>query len=102
MAFEDPDEMCAHELSDSNYLCTLEVYFQLFCFVKWMPSHIRFRHRYSCIKLTENAEERKRTCEWTHFMSEVDGSLDGAPTFYEALLAMQFSSPKHWHLYVAQ
>jgi hypothetical protein len=42
---------------------------------------------YSCIKLTENAEERKRTCEWTHFMSEVDGSLDGAPTFYEVPLS---------------
>jgi len=37
--------------------------------------------------LTEGQEERMTTCDWTHFMSEIDGSMDGAPTFYEVPLS---------------
>merc|ERR1719456_356035 len=39
---------------------------------------------YSCIDLTPDRESRRPTeCTWTHFMSEIDGSRDGAPTFFE-------------------
>ena len=39
---------------------------------------------YSCIDLTPGKEKRNPSeCEWTHFMSEIDGSRDGAPTFFE-------------------
>jgi hypothetical protein len=42
---------------------------------------------YSCISVTPDQEMRKSTCDWTHFMSEIDGSTDGAPTFYEVPLS---------------
>jgi hypothetical protein len=38
---------------------------------------------YSCIDLTDGEQKRTTNCDWTHFMSEIDGSLDGAPTYYE-------------------
>lgn len=39
---------------------------------------------YSCmLTLPRSASD----CEWTHFMSEIDGSRDGAPTFFEVPLS---------------
>lgn len=39
---------------------------------------------YSCmLTLPRDASD----CEWTHFMSEIDGSRDGAPTFFEVPLS---------------
>lgn len=32
-------------------------------------------------------EPRAANCEWTHFMSEIDGSRDGTPTFFELPLS---------------
>lgn len=44
---------------------------------------------YSCIDMTPGSERRdpQSGCEWTHFMSEIDGSRDGAPTFFEVPLS---------------
>jgi len=43
---------------------------------------------YSCIDLTPGQERRRpEDCAWTHFMSVIDGSRDGAPTFFEAPLS---------------
>mmetsp|Transcript_60668 Transcript_60668/g.113347 ORF Transcript_60668/g.113347 Transcript_60668/m.113347 type:complete len:353 (+) Transcript_60668:18-1076(+) len=49
---------------------------------------------YSCIKNVNTAFETREAamCNWTHFMSEIDGSRDGAPTFFEVPL----SSTKHF------
>lgn len=39
---------------------------------------------YSCIDITPGKVEKKPAeCQWTHFMSEIDGSRDGTPTFFE-------------------
>lgn len=39
---------------------------------------------YSCISLTPGKEFRRpQDCKWTHFMSNIDGSRDGTPTFFE-------------------
>jgi hypothetical protein len=37
---------------------------------------------YSCI-IGQGLESRSAQCAWTHFMSEIDGSRDGAPTVFE-------------------
>mmetsp|Transcript_101529 Transcript_101529/g.262430 ORF Transcript_101529/g.262430 Transcript_101529/m.262430 type:complete len:363 (-) Transcript_101529:111-1199(-) len=43
---------------------------------------------YSCIKLTPGEELRNPAdCAWTHFMSEIDRSRDGTPTFFELPLS---------------
>jgi len=43
---------------------------------------------YSCISLTEGNEFKDASeCTWTHFMSEIDGSRDGTPTFFEVPLS---------------
>lgn len=43
---------------------------------------------YSCIDITPNREMRvPSACAWTHFMSEIDGSRDGTPTFFEVPLS---------------
>eukprot|EP00931_Biecheleriopsis_adriatica_P006782 TRINITY_DN108137_c0_g1_i1.p1 TRINITY_DN108137_c0_g1~~TRINITY_DN108137_c0_g1_i1.p1 ORF type:complete len:341 (-),score=68.48 TRINITY_DN108137_c0_g1_i1:41-1063(-) len=43
---------------------------------------------YSCIDLTEgNVKKQAANCEWTHFLSEIDGSRDGTPTFFEVPLS---------------
>jgi len=43
---------------------------------------------YSCIKdLGLPTERRTKPCEWTHFMSEIDRSRDGTPTFFEVPLS---------------
>lgn len=47
-----------------------------------------FPNPYSCINLdaqpgTDGAIPSPKDCEWTHFMSVLDGSRDGAPTFFE-------------------
>jgi len=43
---------------------------------------------YSCIDLTPGRESRNPSaCAWTHFMSEIDGSRDGTPTFFEVPLS---------------
>jgi hypothetical protein len=43
---------------------------------------------YSCIDLTPGNERRTPTdCQWTHFMSNIDGSRDGTPTFFEVPLS---------------
>ncbi|CAE7210854.1 unnamed protein product [Symbiodinium natans] len=43
---------------------------------------------YSCIDLRPGFERREASnCEWTHFMSEIDGSRDGAPTYFEVPLS---------------
>jgi len=47
---------------------------------------------YSCIALpdptdpTKQSYRRPSECTWTHFMSEIDGSRDGTPTFFEVPL----------------
>jgi len=38
---------------------------------------------YSCIKGGSDELVAAETCEWTHFMSVIDGTRDGAPTFFE-------------------
>jgi hypothetical protein len=40
---------------------------------------------YSCVSLVPGEEypRNPQDCEWTHFMSEIDGSRDGTPTFFE-------------------
>ncbi|KAF4702190.1 hypothetical protein FOZ63_028554 [Perkinsus olseni] len=38
---------------------------------------------YSCITADNNDNNE---CEWTHFMSAIDGSRDGAPTYFEVPL----------------
>lgn len=40
---------------------------------------------YSCIDLSKGsgAVGHPEDCEWTHFMSVIDGTRDGAPTFFE-------------------
>jgi hypothetical protein len=41
-----------------------------------------------CIDLTPGQELRQPDmCKWTHFMSEIDGSRDGTPTFFEVPLS---------------
>jgi len=50
-----------------------------------------FPNPYSCINL-ETAEKTgavpaPHECQWTHFMSVIDGTRDGAPTFFEIPLA---------------
>eukprot|EP00933_Yihiella_yeosuensis_P057092 TRINITY_DN56655_c0_g1_i1.p1 TRINITY_DN56655_c0_g1~~TRINITY_DN56655_c0_g1_i1.p1 ORF type:complete len:342 (-),score=56.17 TRINITY_DN56655_c0_g1_i1:65-1090(-) len=43
---------------------------------------------YSCIDVTPGKEIRSaQSCLWTHFMSEIDGSRDGTPTFFEVPLS---------------
>jgi len=43
---------------------------------------------YSCIDLRPGFERRDpEACAWTHHMSEIDGSRDGTPTFFEMPLA---------------
>jgi hypothetical protein len=43
---------------------------------------------YSCIDLTSGKAYRNAAaCTWTHFMSEIDGSRDGTPTFFEIPLS---------------
>eukprot|EP00435_Cladocopium_sp_Y103_P029084 s257_g7.t1 len=43
---------------------------------------------YSCIDVREGYEKREASqCTWTHFMSEIDGSRDGSPTFFEVPLS---------------
>lgn len=41
---------------------------------------------YTCINLKTGFRESKK-CERTHFMSEIDGSRDGAPTFFQVSLS---------------
>jgi len=41
---------------------------------------------YSCITLGANGRRQPNECMWTHFMSEIDGSRDGTPTFFEVPL----------------
>lgn len=38
---------------------------------------------YSCIDLAKGGPGQPQKCEWTHFMSVIDGTRDGAPTFFE-------------------
>jgi len=39
---------------------------------------------YSCVDLTvPQAERDPANCQWTHFVSEINGDRDGAPTFFE-------------------
>jgi hypothetical protein len=40
---------------------------------------------YSCIDISKGTGgvAQPRDCEWTHFMSVIDGTRDGAPTFFE-------------------
>lgn len=40
-----------------------------------------FPNPYSCVMPGEVAQPSN--CEWTHFMSVIDGTRDGAPTFFE-------------------
>ncbi|CAE7329200.1 unnamed protein product [Symbiodinium sp. KB8] len=48
---------------------------------------------YSCIDTRPGFERRDAAlCRWTHFLSEIDGSRDGSPTFFEVPL----SSTKHF------
>ncbi|CAE7210862.1 unnamed protein product [Symbiodinium natans] len=48
---------------------------------------------YSCIDIRPGFERREAAlCEWTHFVSEIDGSRDGSPTFFE----LPLSSTKHF------
>jgi len=42
---------------------------------------------YSCIMLGPNGYRVPEECEWTHFMSVIDGSRDGTPTFFEVPLS---------------
>eukprot|EP00927_Polykrikos_kofoidii_P067263 TRINITY_DN62773_c0_g1_i1.p1 TRINITY_DN62773_c0_g1~~TRINITY_DN62773_c0_g1_i1.p1 ORF type:complete len:378 (+),score=57.92 TRINITY_DN62773_c0_g1_i1:116-1135(+) len=43
---------------------------------------------YSCIDLDPGGLGRRPSeCKWTHFMSEIDGSRDGTPTFFEVPLS---------------
>jgi hypothetical protein len=43
---------------------------------------------YSCIDLTDGFVSKKASqCQYTHFMSTIDGSRDGAPTFFEVPLS---------------
>jgi len=43
---------------------------------------------YSCINMREGDEQRNPlACTWTHFMSDIDGSRDGMPTFFEVPLS---------------
>jgi len=43
---------------------------------------------YSCIDLRPGFEKRDaESCAWTHFVSEIDGSRDGTPTFFELPLS---------------
>mmetsp|Transcript_88290 Transcript_88290/g.248625 ORF Transcript_88290/g.248625 Transcript_88290/m.248625 type:complete len:354 (+) Transcript_88290:52-1113(+) len=43
---------------------------------------------YSCIDTRPGFESRNpAACKWTHFMSEIDGSRDGTPTFFEVPLS---------------
>jgi hypothetical protein len=43
---------------------------------------------YSCVDITPGAESRfPGQCDWTHFHSQIDGSRDGAPTFFEVPLS---------------
>merc|ERR1719449_56319 len=43
---------------------------------------------YSCIDITPGLERRDTAgCAWTHFKSEIDGSRDGTPTFFEVPLS---------------
>mmetsp|Transcript_115072 Transcript_115072/g.245832 ORF Transcript_115072/g.245832 Transcript_115072/m.245832 type:complete len:353 (+) Transcript_115072:67-1125(+) len=53
-----------------------------------------------CIDITEGNQKRQPAeCKWTHFMSEIDGSRDGTPTFFEIPL----SSTKYFlSIYAAQ
>lgn len=53
-----------------------------------------FPNPYSCIKLTEGQSvlSSPDQCEWTHFMSVIDGTRDGAPTFFE----MPLTSTKYF------
>ena len=47
-----------------------------------------FPNPYSCIDITPGQEQREAsTCQWTHFLSEIDGSRDGSPTFFEVPLS---------------
>jgi len=42
---------------------------------------------YSCIDITPGMERRQPSrCTWVHFFSEIDGSRDGTPTFFEVPL----------------
>jgi len=48
---------------------------------------------YSCISLTPGKEFRRpQDCKWTHFMSTIDGSRDGTPTFFE----IPFTTTKYY------
>jgi len=40
---------------------------------------------YSCIDLSKGLDgmSHPKDCQWTHFMSVIDGTRDGAPTFFE-------------------
>jgi hypothetical protein len=43
---------------------------------------------YSCIDLDpQNPKRTPLTCAWTHFMTQIDGSRDGTPTFFEVPLS---------------
>lgn len=43
---------------------------------------------YSCIDVTPRNQKRMPSlCTWTHFMSQIDGSRDGTPTFFEVPLS---------------
>merc|ERR1712232_1530362 len=43
---------------------------------------------YSCVDVTPGDEKRDpNACTWTHFHSEIDGSRDGSPTFFEIPLS---------------
>jgi hypothetical protein len=41
-----------------------------------------FPNPYSCIDVAANTRAPAE-CEWVHFMTEIDGSRDGTPTFFE-------------------
>jgi hypothetical protein len=48
---------------------------------------------YSCISLTPGKEFRRpQDCKWTHFMSIIDGSRDGTPTFFE----IEFTTTRYY------
>eukprot|EP00427_Karlodinium_veneficum_P024959 CAMPEP_0169105456 /NCGR_PEP_ID=MMETSP1015-20121227/23806_1 /TAXON_ID=342587 /ORGANISM="Karlodinium micrum, Strain CCMP2283" /LENGTH=274 /DNA_ID=CAMNT_0009166817 /DNA_START=358 /DNA_END=1182 /DNA_ORIENTATION=+ len=43
---------------------------------------------YSCIDIRPGQQRRRPAdCTWTHFMSNIDGSRDGTPTFFEIPLS---------------
>lgn len=43
---------------------------------------------YSCIDVKDGQQRRRPAdCTWTHFMSDIDGSRDGTPTFFEIPLS---------------